>query len=134
MKDSCKILATKFKKKGTFSCKIASTGLCITNVVYITFNYTLLCSCTHTASFTKHYTEQNAVLKPDTVFPQLLSLRYYYKYLYLQLNSATLFKGALLLYFHTYKQLYVISFLFFDNLVIVSRKTLLFTASDNITR
>ena len=33
---------------------------------------------------------------------------------------------------YTYKQLYVISFLFFDTLAIVSRMTLLFTASDNV--
>ena len=37
-------------------------------------------------------------------------------------------------YFLTYKQLYVISFLFFDNLVIVSRMILLFTESDNVAQ
>ena len=35
-------------------------------------------------------------------------------------------------YLYAYKQLYVISFLFFDNLAIVSRMILLFTASDNV--
>ena len=34
----------------------------------------------------------------------------------------------------TYKQLYVISFLFFDNLAVVSRATQLYTASDNVAR
>ena len=38
------------------------------------------------------------------------------------------------LYFYTYKQLYVFSFLSFDNLAIVSRTTLLFTVSDNAAR
>ena len=37
-------------------------------------------------------------------------------------------------YFYTYKQLYVISFLFFDNPAVVSRTTLLFTASNNVTQ
>ena len=38
-------------------------------------------------------------------------------------------------YFYTYKQLYyVISFLFFDNVAVVSRMTFLFTASDNVAQ
>ena len=36
-------------------------------------------------------------------------------------------------YFYAYKQLYVISFLFFDDIAIVSRMTL-FTTSDNVIR
>ena len=43
-----------------------------------------------------------------------------------------LFEGVLL--FYVYKQLYVINYLFFDNIAIVSRMPLLFTASENIAQ
>ena len=47
------------------------------------------------------------------------------------LNNATVWYYLRMhYYFYTYKQLYVITFLFFDNLAIVSRTTLLFTASN----
>ena len=42
-------------------------------------------------------------------------------------------QGCTTIYIVIYKQLYVISFLFFDNPAIVSRATL-FTLSDNVTR
>ena len=50
----------------------------------------------------------------------------------LYLNISTVWRVHY--YFYTYKQLYVISFLFFNNLAIVSRTTLLFTASDDIAQ
>ena len=49
----------------------------------------------------------------------------------LYLNNATVqYYSRVCYYFYTYKQLYVISSFFFDNLAIVSRMTLLRTASD----
>ena len=47
------------------------------------------------------------------------------------LNNATVwYYLRVYYYFYTYKQSYVITFLFFDNLAIVLRTTLLFTASN----
>ena len=59
----------------------------------------------------------------------LIPLGYYYFHAYnqnvLYLNSGTVqYYLKVHCYFYTYKQLYVISFLFFDNLVIVSGTTL----------
>ena len=53
----------------------------------------------------------------------------------LYLNNATVwYYSRVLNYFYAYKHLYVISFLFFDNVAIASRMTLLFTTSDNVAR
>ena len=53
----------------------------------------------------------------------------------LYLNNATVqYYLRVHYYFYTYKQLYVLSFLFFDNLTIVLRMTLLFTASNDVAR
>ena len=53
----------------------------------------------------------------------------------LYLHNATVwYYSRVLYYLNAYKHLYVISFLFFDNVAIVSRMTLLFTTSDNVAR
>ena len=73
-----------------------------------------------------------------TIFPRLIPLGYYYFHVYnpnvLYLNNATVrYYSRVHYYFYAYKQLCVISFLFFDNIAIVSRMILLFTASNNVT-
>ena len=71
-----------------------------------------------------------------TVFPHintpgvLLLSHLKFKHFYL-INAAVRYYLRVCYYFYSYKQLYVISFLFFDSLAIVSRTTLLFTASNN---
>ena len=60
-------------------------------------------------------------IKLHTVFPRLIPLGYYYLHTYnpnvLYLNNATVrYYSRVRYYFYTYKQLYAISFLFFNNL------------------